>query len=66
MNIDKSDLVEIDTAINDFLKLPKEYMEAKPERIVELSEFNHILVPEDKVDEVKSILGSSKMRDRVV
>lgn len=43
-------------AAENMSKLPKDYFEAKLERGVKMNEFTAVLVPEEQISEIKSIL----------
>lgn len=64
--IDIEDLKELDNIINEWLSLPKSYIEAKPERPVKLREFEYALVPEEQLDSVKLILKWTALEDKVI
>lgn len=64
--LDVKDIQDIKDLVDEWLQLPKSYIEAKIKRVVQPSEFQYVLVPEEQLTDVKNLLRWTKIEDKIV
>lgn len=60
------ELEKIDQIIEEWSRLPKSYIEWKPERAVKMQEFEYVLAPEKDIANIKEILKDTPLKDKIV